>query len=225
LSLLLASASPRRYELLRSLGIPFQAVPVDVDEGLRPGASTAASVMRLAVAKATAAAERWPLAVVLAADTLVSLKGVPLGKPADAGEARAMLQALRANEHEVVTGLCVISLSTQPIGEKTGRLQPQTRVVRTAVRMQSYSDEEIERSIERGTPFDKAGAYAIQDEELAPVASIDGCRCNVLGLPLWTVVEMLAATDAAVHVGTPERMPPECATCPLNPLTSNRSPA
>src|SRR5437667_11456274 len=99
-NLVLASASPRRKELLYSLGLPFQVAPVDVDERLAPSVPVVEAVTRLALAKAAVAAGRWPGSVVLAADTLVSLEGEPLGKPADAGQARSMLRALRAGEHE-----------------------------------------------------------------------------------------------------------------------------
>ncbi|HTE84328.1 MAG TPA: Maf family protein [Dehalococcoidia bacterium] len=206
--LLLASASPRRRELLAAVGIKFETAPVDVDETMDSGVPASLTVKRLAIAKAAASAERYPDSIVLAADTLVSVGGVALGKPADPDQAREMLRALRGRHHDVFTGVCVLAAHN---GIRC------VRVVRTSVRMRLYSDAEIEQSIGRGTPFDKAGAYAIQDEGLAPAAGYDGCYCNVIGLPLWAAFELLAQTKVANDPRMPADSLPACRACPLRP--------
>lgn len=200
MSLVLASASPRRLELLSALGLPFAVDPAGVDE-----ASAESNPVRLAetlaLAKARAVASRRPADAVLGCDTVVALDGRLLGKPADAAEARAMLHALRGRAHEVVTGVAAVS-ATRDI-EVVGHQ-------RTSVVMRAYTDAECEAFIARGEPFDKAGGYAIQDVEFHPVERIDGCACGVMGLPLWTARRLLA------HVGV-EAAPPaldRCSGCP-----------
>ena len=124
-----------------------------------------------------------------------------LGKPDGADEAAAMLGALRGRRHEVVSAVAVASEGREAVEAAT-----------TAVTMRDYDDEEIARFIARGEPFDKAGGYAVQDAEFAPSASVDGCLCAVIGLPLWTVRSLLA------RVAGLETAPPaleRCAACPL----------
>lgn len=203
--LVLASASPRRRELLARLAIPFEVLPVDVDEAVR-GSRADLEARRLAREKAEAARLLEPAAPILAADTVVVLEGRILGKPGDAEEAREMLERLRGRTHNVITAVALL-----PQGERAALArQPLTRVT-----MRPYADGEIAAAINRGDPFDKAGAYAIQDELFRPVESYDGCYCNVIGLPLWPVIEMLrkaGVADLAV-----DRLLPQCATCPLKP--------
>ncbi len=176
--LILASASPRRRELLGHLGLPFEVQPADVDETLRPGEAPATAVRRLATAKAAMLAV--PGAWVVGADTLVTADGGPLGKPSDAEEARAMLLRLRNRPHQVLTGVAVIG------GGKT--LVSHTQ---TGVAMRGYTPEEIDAYIASGDPFDKAGAYAIQHPTFRPVKMINGCYCNVVGLPLAVTLALL----------------------------------
>ncbi len=147
-------------------------------------------------------------APLLAADTVVALDGRLLDKPTDAGEARRMLRDLRGREHIVVTGVAVMP---------AGRRSALVRCPATRVRMRDYTDAEIEASIGRGDPFDKAGAYAIQDPLLRPVAGYEGCYCNVVGLPLWSAVELLRRAGVDVSGVRAERLLPECASCPLRP--------
>jgi len=207
-SLILASASPRRSELLVRLAIPFEVRPVSVIEDAG-GANPAIVASRLARMKAEAARLAEPDTPVLAADTVVVHEGAVLGKPRDADEAREMLRRLRAGSHRVITAVAVI-----PRGGRAALL----RHPETAVAMRPYTDEEIEASIRRADPFDKAGAYAIQDPILRPVESYDGCYCNVVGLPLWTAVELLRRAGLDVsHVRTADLLP-QCANCPLRPL-------
>jgi MAF protein len=155
---------------------------------------------------------------VLGADTTVVLDGQSLGKPADATEARSMLRALRGRTHQVYTGVAVVD-GQGPRGEPVGRPERVEHVV-TRVEMRTYSDGEIERYIAGGSPFDKAGGYAIQDRDFAPVErleELDGCECSVIGLPLWTARRLLRQA-AAIETATPpfER----CAGCPDREVTA-----
>lgn len=206
--LILASASPRRRELLSRLGIPFDVSPTEVAEDTGADGDAQRAARRLARVKAEAARLAIPQTPILAADTVVALDGAILGKPVDAGEAREMLRRLRARSHRVITAVAVLS---------AGQRSALVRHLVTEVRMRAYSDAEIEASIARGDPFDKAGAYAIQDELFHPAESYDGCYCNVVGLPLWPAIELLkrAGLDLS-HVAADDLLP-ECATCPLRP--------
>ncbi len=187
--LVLASRSPRRRELLAALGLEFTVDVADVDETPQPGERPDALVCRLCRAKAAAVAERHPGKVVLAADTLVVVDGVLLGKPADALEAVAMLSSLRNRVHIVYTAVCVIHGT-----------EVETRLSATHVTMRDFTDAEVERYVETGDPLDKAGAYGIQDPQFAPVAAWDGCYSAVMGLPLGLAAELLAA--AGIEAGT-----------------------
>lgn len=182
----LASSSPRRRELLTSLGIVFTVIKPEIDETQHPGESPYDYVQRLSVEKAAAAAEQIHApAVILAADTIVIDEGDILGKPADADEARRMLRRLRGRTHQVCTAITLYRRDDLP--------QHVTRLTCTAVTMRAYTDAEIEAYIATGDPFDKAGGYAIQHAEFAPVAHIDGSESNVIGLPLETLRAMLEA--------------------------------
>ena len=204
MTVILASGSPRRRELLSLLRVPFDVRPQDVVEDV-DSAKPLIVASRLARAKAEAArlADAGPL--VLAADTVVVHEGDILGKPRDAEEARAMLRRLSAAAHTVVTAVAVI-----PPGQRNALV----RHPETIVRIRELSDDQIEASIARGDPFDKAGAYAIQDEALQPVASYEGCYCNVVGLPLWPTVTLLRRAGLGVTVEAAQLLP-QCATCPL----------
>jgi MAF protein len=218
--LILASASPRRRELLARLGLPFEVVEPQVDErGL--GGRPERLARRLAAAKARAVAASRSQATVLAADTVVAYRGDILGKPQDAAEAEAMLRRLRGRSHRVVTAVAVLP-PAQTGARRGGRRRPLIDHAVTRVTMRRYSDAEIAASIARGDPFDKAGAYAIQDERLSPVEAYDslpadrrGCYCNVVGLPLWTALRLLSRAGLDITQVTPERLLPQCAVCPL----------
>lgn len=202
----LASASPRRRELLDALDVPFTVETADVDERLLPGEPAGSAAVRLAVIKAEVVAARGIGRLVLGADTIVVLDGRILGKPVDADEARAMLRALRGRAHAVITGVALHDT-------RTGRTL--TAAPETSVLMRDYADWEIDASIAAGTPFDKAGAYAIQDEVFAPVAGIDGCYCNVMGLSLWSVVHLLRELAPWLEPAPPSAARAVCAECPL----------
>lgn len=182
--LILASASPRRRELLRLLGQPFRVAVSHVPEPPFDGGDPAAYAVSLAQAKArqVAAGRKGP-ATVLGADTIVVLDGRVFGKPRDAAEAAAMLRALSGRTHEVITGLAVI-------GPAPG--EEETAAVTTSVTFRTLDAGQIARYVESGEPLDKAGAYAIQGRAAALVTGLAGDYFNVVGLPVATVAELLA---------------------------------
>ena len=186
--LILASASPRRRELLQTLVPEFDVIPSAVEEHLRPGPPTDA-VARLAEDKARAIAAMRPEAVVLGADTIVVIDDEALGKPSDAEDARGMLWRLRGRTHEVLTGVAVI---------RGDRAYTGTEVTR--VLMASYPEDVVSRYVASGAPFDKAGAYAIQDLQGALVQGFVGSYSNVVGLPLDLTARLL--TQAGVRVSS-----------------------
>jgi septum formation protein len=184
-NLLLASASPRRRELIKLLGLPVATTAADIEEVPLPEEQAEAMARRLSREKAMSASSLIPhpsSLVLLASDTVVSLDGEPLGKPRDAAEARSMLQRLRNRTHQVYTGITLIESDTHRMV---------TDLAGSAVRMRDYSDEEIEAYIASGDPFDKAGAYAIQHDGFHPADRFDHCFANVMGLPLCHVARAL----------------------------------
>jgi len=192
--LILASASPRRRELLASLGVPFDVVAGDVDETLE-AVPLREAVARLALRKARAVAASRPATVVVAADTIVVIEGRALGKPANADDARAMLRALRGRTHEVMTGVAVMDSAS-------GRHAIETVVSR--VTMAAYAESEIDAYVATGEPLDKAGAYAIQGAGGALVTGLEGSRSNVVGLPLAATAALLRRFGVAVSAPPPE---------------------
>ncbi len=188
-SLILASASPRRAEILTSLGIPFTVAPTDIPEDLLPGESADAAARRLAAGKAARAAERAPGSWVLAADTLVVLGDEVLGKPRDDREAAAMLGRLAGREHGVVTAVHLRR------GPDRGRGVAETSRVRFA----PMTEREILWYVSTGEPRDKAGAYGVQGLGARFIAEIHGSFTNVMGLPARAVYELLRdAPDPAL---------------------------
>ncbi len=197
-TLILASASPRRHQLLALGGWEFAVQVADVDETPRAGEDPGQYVLRLAEAKARAVAERGAVgAAVIAADTTVVADGEILGKPVDAAEAEGMLRQLRGRVHQVLTGVAVLRLAD-------GRLETELAV--TDVPMREYSEAEMAAYIASGDPFDKAGGYAIQHAGFNPAPDIAGCYANVVGLPLCHLTRALA------RLGIAERqpVPPAC---------------
>lgn len=180
--LVLASASPRRQEFLRRLGLAFKAAPAEVDEGLLPGEPAAEAARRLAGRKARAVALAWPGAAVLAADTLVVLDQHILGKPRDPADARRMLGLLSGAEHQVVTGYCLLWRGREDCGQAVSR-----------VRFRGLLPAEIAAYVAGGEPLGKAGAYAVQGLGAALVDQVAGSYTNVVGLPLAEVVELMLA--------------------------------
>ncbi len=176
--LILASASPRRQEILRNAAIPFETCPAEVDECRREGESARDYVLRLAEAKARAAAR--PGKTVLGADTVVVVEGRILGKPADRDEAKSMLRLLSGRAHDVLTGVCLLD---------SGACR--TFVERTVVRFKELGDQEVQAYVDSGEPLDKAGAYGIQGAASKFVERIEGCYFNVVGLPIARVHAIL----------------------------------
>lgn len=182
--LILASASPRRADLLASAGFTFEVVPADVDESPRPGELPLPYAMRVATAKAHRIldASPEPGALVLAADTVVVVEGKILGKPRDAADAARMLARLSGTVHEVHTAVVLGG---------SGRLD--SELVTTRVHLLPLDEDEIAWYIETGEPHGKAGAYAIQGRAARFVERIEGSWSNVVGLPIATVYRLLRA--------------------------------
>lgn len=185
--ILLASASPRRRELITLLGLPIETTAADIDETPLEHESAAELAARLSQAKAQSvlaglSPQSSAFIIILASDTVVSLDGEPLGKPRDAAEARSMLRRLRNRSHVVFTAITLIDLRHN---------RSLTDLSSTDVPMRNYSDDEIEMYIASGDPFDKAGAYAIQHAGFNPVDRLTGCYANVMGLPLCHVTRSL----------------------------------
>ena len=191
--IILASASPRRAEILRNAGFEFSVIPADVDESLRAGESAAAYVERLARAKASAVAARLTemrqnCGIIAAGDTTVVLEGRILGKPELAEDARRMLRALSGRWHQVLTGMAIL-----PLGDAAHR--EHAIVEETRVQFANLTEEEIEDYVATGEPFDKAGGYAIQGLGAKFIPRIEGCYFNVMGLPLARLYEILSKIE------------------------------
>ena len=201
MQLVLASASPRRAELLKTAGFAFEVRPADVDETPRPAEPAATYVLRVARDKALAAADRVNRhdAWILAADTVVVVSGRILGKPTGPAEARRMLSMLSGVVHEVLTAVVV-----RHAGSET------SEVVSTRVRFAALTAAEIEWYVESGEPDGKAGAYAIQGLGSRFVDWIEGSWSNVVGLPVATVYRMLGGAACYAHVNPAGRETYEC---------------
>ncbi len=181
-TIILASASPRRKELLRQIGIVFTSAPASVDERILPGETPEAYAVRVALDKARTAATRAGEGIVIAADTIVVLNETILGKPADARDAERMLSLLSGRVHRVITGLVVLDAETGTVLTGAGD---------TRVWFRTLTGSEIAAYVKTGEPLDKAGAYGIQGKGALLVDRIEGCYFNVVGLPLSLLGEML----------------------------------
>ena len=190
--IVLASASPRRAELLASAGIVVEAIPSGIPEERRPGETPDEHVRRLAAAKARAVAASHPGRFFIGADTVVVLGGEVLGKPRDAADAERMLRALSGEVHDVVTGYAVYDASVDRID---------VEAVTTRVWFRPLGDEEITAYVAAERPFDKAGAYAIQGRAAGMVRRIEGSYTNIVGLPLCETLETLARMGAISPCG------------------------
>lgn len=181
-TLILASASPRRHELLTAAGIPHTVLTADVDESFPHGIAPHETVERLSLRKARAVLPLAPQdSIILAADTVVALDGEILGKPKNEDDARRMLSALSDREHHVYTGITLTN------GEKSFSAHE-----RTTVRMRKITPAEIDAYIATGEPMDKAGAYGIQARASLFVTGIEGDYANVVGLPVRLVGDILS---------------------------------
>jgi septum formation protein len=191
--LILASASPRRRELLTQAALSFTTEAADLNEDPLPDEAAAAYVQRLAVEKAQAVWKRHQAAetgsdplIVLGADTVVVSEGNILGKPANAADARRMLQLLSGRTHAVLTGLAVVT-----------RKGVKSEVEITQVTFNVLRDAEIDQYVASGEPLDKAGAYAIQGYAARWIPRIEGCYFNVVGLPIARTIALLAEAGLA----------------------------
>jgi septum formation protein len=180
--LILASASPRRMDLLREAGYDFDVEPADVDESALAGEAPRAYVVRVASLKARTVAAGHPDDIVLAADTTVVIGGELLAKPADDDDARRMLGRLAGRTHEVLTGVAVVAAGRE-----------RSTVVATKVRFRPMTAAEIDWYVASGEPRDKAGAYGVQGLASRFVESVDGSYSNVVGLPAGAVKALLEA--------------------------------
>jgi len=189
LTLVLASTSPRRYQILSLLGLPFLMVPPasrEVLSGARPPAQEA---LHQARQKAASLVSRFPDAVILGSDTLINLDGRLIGKPSSLDDARAILQRLRGRTHDVVTAVSILHQSKNVDAVETAR-----------VTIRDFTDTELDAYLATGDPLDKAGAYAIQGAGRDLVASLDGDYLAVVGLPLRAVAQGLAKLGCPVTV-------------------------
>jgi septum formation protein len=192
--IVLASGSPRRRELLACLGLQFDVRAADVDETPGNGEGPEALARRLAESKARALAQ--PGALVIGADTVVARRGELFGKPENPADAVRMLRELAGGEHVVITGVAVASAH-----------RVRTAALTSQVQLRAFSDDEIAAYVASGDPLDKAGAYAVQNEQFRPVARLDGCRCNVVGFPIGVVAELLADAGHAAPVSVERACP------------------
>ena len=189
--LVLASASPRRRDLLRNAGIAFTVCPANIPEIPLAGESPRACAERLAREKARATGRQHPGKVVLGADTIVVAEGQILGKPCDEAEATRMLRLLSGRTHQVITGICLVGPVRRTENQELGAGFEDTRSECTLVSMTTFSDEDIHSYIATGEPMDKAGAYAVQGLASRWIPRIEGDYFNVVGLPVALVHRML----------------------------------
>jgi nucleoside triphosphate pyrophosphatase len=196
--LILASASPRRQELLGKIGLEFEVVPADIDEEALHKGVPEEDAPRAAMAKARAVAGLFSEGLVLGADTMVVLDGVIFGKPADREQARQFLNTLSGRTHTVYTGVALVEISS---GIEESVLET------TPVTFRELSEEEIESYLNTADPYDKAGAYGIQSGGRRFIQKLDGDFFNVMGLPVKRVIEMLGRFIDTTGLSVPE-VPP-----------------
>src|ERR1700674_775699 len=194
--LVLASASPRRQELLRSAGITFEVQPAHIPEYPLPGEAAKDCAERLAREKALAVARQRPHDIVLGADTVVVVDGQLLGKPSDAADAARMLRMLSGREHQVITGVCLVVNGQPSVASKT-----------TLVTVSEITDRDIADYVASGEPLDKAGAYAIQGIASRWIPRIEGDYSNVVGLPIALVFRMLREVSSQFSVLSSQKNP------------------
>jgi septum formation protein len=185
--LILASASPRRYELLKQVGLDFDVIPSRIEEDYIKGESPREHVLRLAGVKAVDVGNQHPDRWVIAADTIVYIDHSILGKPKGREEAKKMLRLLSGKEHQVLTGF-----SVKHVKQGKGDWE----AVQTVVKVKRLTQSEIDWYIQTGEPFDKAGGYAIQGIGSFMIESIKGSYTNVVGLPICELIQMLSRLGA-----------------------------
>lgn len=183
--LILASASPRRAEILRAVGWEFEKKTTDIDESVLEGERAENYVQRLAAEKARVIAEKNPDAIVLGADTTVVIGEKIIGKPKDFDEAREMLKILSGHWHDVLTGVAIVRNSETLVDYQ-----------RTSVKFVEINEAEIEFLVQKGKPLDKAGAYAAQEQAALFIEKIEGDYWNVVGLPVNLVYGLVKRAEA-----------------------------
>lgn len=184
--IILASGSPRRVEIMNSVGWEFTKDVPDIDESELDGEEPAAYVQRLAKGKAEAVALRHPHSTILAADTTVVIDGSIIGKPVDLDDARRMIRMLSGRWHEVLTGVAVMNGGDAKVG-----------LQRTRVKFAELSQAEVDFLAEKGDPLDKAGAYAVQAQAALFIEAIEGDYWNVVGLPISLVYRLFSGNAKA----------------------------
>ena len=187
--IILASASPRRKELLENIGLKFEVEPSDYPEDMRSGLSPDELARAISLEKARVVASRHRNAIVIAADTFIVFRGKIMGKPGTEAEARKMLMRLRGKPHSVITGFTILDTDENRVFTKS---------VETVVYIKNLTSEEVDAYVKSGEPLDKAGAYAIQGLGSIIVERIEGDYFNVIGLPLSALAEGLK--DFGIHV-------------------------
>lgn len=210
INLILASASPRRAELLKRLGLSFEVLPSHINEDDRPGAPPVETVLHLAQMKARASESRASnngsgTGLILAADTVIEFEGRLLGKPSDPEDAVAMLMHLAGRRHRVMTAVCVM---------ETRHRCAAASVVASEVTMGSYSREEARRYAASGEPLDKAGSYAIQGQGSKLIAEWSGCYNNIIGLPLCETARLILHFEPSAPIDESSCRLPDGLPCP-----------
>ncbi len=210
INLILASASPRREELLERLGLAFEVVPSRVEEDERPGARPAETALRLAQMKAQASAMRTPgngskAELILAADTVIEFDGRMLGKPSGPEAAVEMLQHLAGRRHRVITAVCVMEIRHR---------RTIAGVVASEVAMRDFTREEARRYVSTGEPLDKAGSYAIQGRGSELIAEWSGCYNNIIGLPLCETTRLIRYFEPSTPIDESSCRLPDGLPCP-----------
>ncbi len=213
---ILASASPRRRELMATLGLPYTVLTSNIAEDFDPALSPKEAVRWLARLKAETVAETLDRGVVIGADTIVVVEGVILGKPVDAADAGRMLRLLRGRAHQVISGVAVCDAAASR--------SVAVSAASTTVHMIACTDAQIAAYVATGEPMDKAGSYAIQGAGGAWISRIEGCYNNVVGFPLCEVVALLEGFGVfpARAAGNPVCARPDGTACPRLPGGSER---
>ncbi len=191
--LILASASPRRKELLEQIGVGFQVQPVDMDESMRPGEAVQQHVKRLAIEKArlgyVRASQQENDLAVLAADTVVEIEGEVLGKPVNNGQAATFLARLSGRKHKVHTAVALVTGSNELI-----------EVSSSEVEFTQLSEQQITAYVQTGEPLDKAGGYAIQGIAAQFIVNLNGSYSGVMGLPLYETAKLFSACGVSTGI-------------------------
>ena len=185
--LILASASPRRIELMKRTGLPFDPIPANIEESVMPNESPRRHVLRLARGKTRCIANTHPESWVIGADTIVFIDGEIIGKPSTPEDARMILEKLSGRTHQVFTGFCIMNIE---------RETTISEVVRSSVIFRDIGADEISWYTDTPEPYDKAGAYAVQGISAVFIRGIKGSFTNVMGLPMCEIIEKLRIAGA-----------------------------